>query len=152
MKFLIEDGYTFYQKISLLFDAEVIKSFDCCNRLNLIKLIADQAEYNMIKKKSIEFELEKLFSVLGFDQIVFVPFERGILFTKYITGVASLGSRFDMRNSAEDAWTRLKMTYIHEITSKKLRDLEAFPKYFVCLLYTSPSPRDLSTSRMPSSA
>ena len=26
------------------------------------------------------------------------------------------------------------------------------PKYNVCLLYTSPSPRDLSTSRMPSSA
>ena len=24
--------------------------------------------------------------------------------------------------------------------------------YFICLLYTSPSPRDLSTSRMPSSA
>ena len=24
--------------------------------------------------------------------------------------------------------------------------------YFLCLLYTSPSPRDLSTSRMPSSA
>ena len=24
--------------------------------------------------------------------------------------------------------------------------------YFACLLYTSPSPRDLSTSRMPSSA
>ena len=26
------------------------------------------------------------------------------------------------------------------------------PDYCVCLLYTSPSPRDLSTSRMPSSA
>ena len=25
-------------------------------------------------------------------------------------------------------------------------------KYYNCLLYTSPSPRDLSTSRMPSSA
>ena len=25
-------------------------------------------------------------------------------------------------------------------------------EYFCCLLYTSPSPRDLSTSRMPSSA
>ena len=25
-------------------------------------------------------------------------------------------------------------------------------KYYTCLLYTSPSPRDLSTSRMPSSA
>ena len=26
------------------------------------------------------------------------------------------------------------------------------PKHIVCLLYTSPSPRDLSSSRMPSSA
>ena len=26
------------------------------------------------------------------------------------------------------------------------------PPYYGCLLYTSPSPRDLSTSRMPSSA
>ena len=25
-------------------------------------------------------------------------------------------------------------------------------EYYICLLYTSPSPRDLSTSRMPSSA
>ena len=27
-----------------------------------------------------------------------------------------------------------------------------YPPYNLCLLYTSPSPRDLSTSRMPSSA
>ena len=29
---------------------------------------------------------------------------------------------------------------------------EVIEKYYNCLLYTSPSPRDLSTSRMPSSA
>ena len=29
---------------------------------------------------------------------------------------------------------------------------EARTKHYACLLYTSPSPRDLSTSRMPSSA
>ena len=28
----------------------------------------------------------------------------------------------------------------------------AFALFYTCLLYTSPSPRDLSTSRMPSSA
>ena len=33
----------------------------------------------------------------------------------------------------------------------KFRD-EIRPRFGVCLLYTSPSPRDLSTSRMPSSA
>ena len=31
-------------------------------------------------------------------------------------------------------------------------ELEAACQVMVCLLYTSPSPRDLSTSRMPSSA
>ena len=33
-----------------------------------------------------------------------------------------------------------------------LADLEDDKKINICLLYTSPSPRDLSTSRMPSSA
>ena len=37
-------------------------------------------------------------------------------------------------------------------TSLKLRSDEVKTKNISCLLYTSPSPRDLSTSRMPSSA
>ena len=54
---------------------------------------------------------------------------------------------------------------IEEIVTKKLSESQdeivnmIFPKlntiikkYITCLLYTSPSPRDLSTSRMPSSA
>ena len=32
------------------------------------------------------------------------------------------------------------------------RSLQTFRLVYTCLLYTSPSPRDLSTSRMPSSA
>ena len=32
------------------------------------------------------------------------------------------------------------------------RGLDRVDRFEVCLLYTSPSPRDLSTSRMPSSA
>ena len=44
---------------------------------------------------------------------------------------------------------------IIDMVSKKLKKfdsvlLDGFPR--TCLLYTSPSPRDLSTSRMPSSA
>ena len=35
-----------------------------------------------------------------------------------------------------------------EITKENVGDIQIFN----CLLYTSPSPRDLSTSRMPSSA
>ena len=35
---------------------------------------------------------------------------------------------------------------------RKVAFLDIEGKYYDCLLYTSPSPRDLSTSRMPSSA
>ena len=38
-----------------------------------------------------------------------------------------------------------KITFISEKLGQKIQ-------FKVCLLYTSPSPRDLSTSRMPSSA
>ena len=39
------------------------------------------------------------------------------------------------------------------IKAQKLVEIrKEFDKLFSCLLYTSPSPRDLSTSRMPSSA
>ena len=34
----------------------------------------------------------------------------------------------------------------------ELEDYDRRYKLYTCLLYTSPSPRDLSTSRMPSSA
>eukprot|EP00831_Metopus_contortus_P037593 TRINITY_DN29611_c0_g2_i1.p2 TRINITY_DN29611_c0_g2~~TRINITY_DN29611_c0_g2_i1.p2 ORF type:complete len:120 (-),score=21.56 TRINITY_DN29611_c0_g2_i1:104-463(-) len=43
----------------------------------------------------------------------------------------------------------------YDITYQKTNTLARFPGYagwWSCLLYTSPSPRDLSTSRMPSSA
>ena len=43
-----------------------------------------------------------------------------------------------------------------EVIHKDFSDYSGVEEYFenqdICLLYTSPSPRDLSTSRMPSSA
>ena len=44
---------------------------------------------------------------------------------------------------------RVTRAQLEEIANVKMADLNA---YDICLLYTSPSPRDLSTSRMPSSA
>ena len=37
-------------------------------------------------------------------------------------------------------------------TQKPIQVLEKINQYYTCLLYTSPSPRDRTTSRMPSSA
>ena len=40
-----------------------------------------------------------------------------------------------------------KINLLNHLTSSKHKE-----KYIICLLYTSPSPRDISGSRMPSSA
>ena len=50
-----------------------------------------------------------------------------------------------------DAYRRAVTTVILENQEKALREDASFLAEG-CLLYTSPSPRDLSTSRMPSSA
>ena len=46
---------------------------------------------------------------------------------------------------------RVRIMGYHTADLNKIPD-EELPWAYVCLLYTSPSPRDLSTSRMPSSA
>ena len=50
-------------------------------------------------------------------------------------------------NLSEKGWKRLKKGDF----KKKMKNGLTYQIWF-CLLYTSPSPRDLSTSRMPSSA
>ena len=53
------------------------------------------------------------------------------------------------------AFATLNIPKIDELLKKSdvvVDGLYSWSEYKICLLYTSPSPRDLSTSRMPSSA
>ena len=52
----------------------------------------------------------------------------------------------------DKALKRFKRKFDKTGVMRSLRDRKQFVKPSICLLYTSPSPRDLSTSRMPSSA
>ena len=63
--------------------------------------------------------------------------------------VISLGGAEDV-NDAVSAAKKAFEAWAFSSKEERLKYLEAL--YNVCLLYTSPSPRDLSTSRMPSSA
>ena len=51
-----------------------------------------------------------------------------------------------------DELDEIKMCVAYDLDGKRLDYLPAAVEDQICLLYTSPSPRDLSTSRMPSSA
>ena len=71
---------------------------------------------------------------------------------------------FSYRNKAQQFMAKMRfvnengvsaVSHIRILTENaelELKISEFNAKYRVCLLYTSPSPRDLSTSRMPSSA
>ena len=62
----------------------------------------------------------------------------------------------DYMSSSADYMADVDDQYAHYFTEYQIADrMDYEPKhahYYNCLLYTSPSPRDLSTSRMPSSA
>ena len=50
-------------------------------------------------------------------------------------------------NDCFEQYLKQEVTYLDYVFDRQAADVHIF-----CLLYTSPSPRDLSTSRMPSSA
>ena len=61
--------------------------------------------------------------------------------------------KFRAKNAINNGSADINMTYIIEINDfKRFINLQITIGSGDCLLYTSPSPRDLSTSRMPSSA
>ena len=75
--------------------------------------------------------------------------------TYLITGCAGfIGSNFVhymLKKYPEILLVNLdKLTYAGNL--ENLKDVEGDPRHVFCLLYTSPSPRDISGSRMPSSA
>ena len=45
-----------------------------------------------------------------------------------------------------------KTAPLNSSTERALEDAVLSPRFYTCLLYTSPSPRDRTRSRMPSSA
>ena len=54
--------------------------------------------------------------------------------------------------SKSKKWPR-RIPKIKNITNKTIKKMSSyFKRDYICLLYTSPSPRDPKTSRMPSSA
>ena len=69
---------------------------------------------------------------------------------KLLIGDGGMGSELRFRgievpSHIESIWSALALTTNTQIIKEVHFD-------YICLLYTSPSPRDLSTSRMPSSA
>ena len=80
---------------------------------------------------------------------------RGMLYTNAILAREEAVETVAGRLSASSSYSIRPTVLVYELT-ERMEAEEQGPGVLVssgvCLLYTSPSPRDLSTSRMPSSA
>ena len=71
-----------------------------------------------------------------------------------IAGDSTFALGLEALSRGHDLWyyTPDKLSFHEGKIIARGQSLELFDIFDACLLYTSPSPRDLSTSRMPSSA
>ena len=102
--------------------------------------------YNNILKLSAKPKAEKFLALVAFSESSFFPIPPDLLL-------------LPMALARPLKWIRLALiTTVFSVLGGILGYLigvflwETIGQYIICLLYTSPSPRDLSTSRMPSSA
>eukprot|EP00831_Metopus_contortus_P071804 TRINITY_DN6556_c0_g1_i10.p2 TRINITY_DN6556_c0_g1~~TRINITY_DN6556_c0_g1_i10.p2 ORF type:complete len:108 (+),score=32.06 TRINITY_DN6556_c0_g1_i10:31-324(+) len=80
--------------------------------------------------------------------------ERKLLWMKIISNNSNINIKLDAGENKIKYYENNDVNCIFEIleTDKEENQIDSVENSNTCLLYTSPSPRDLSTSRMPSSA
>ena len=96
------------------------------------------------------FFLKKIFQKkLNVDEVEDLLFESGVE-PKFADLI--LEKIKDSNSKEDDLKILIKKELTEQFQDKKFGDYEPAEKSLFCLLYTSPSPRDMRRSRMPSSA
>ena len=90
---IIEEGYCFYWGTSNWNADEVFEAFEVCEEFNLHKPIAAQNQYNMVNRKVIECQYEKLFKTYHYGLAAYSPLLGGVLTGKFLNPENTEGSR-----------------------------------------------------------
>ena len=93
---VIEKGWAFYWGTSQWSADEISEACGIAKSLGLIAPIVEQPLYNMLDRKKVEGEFQRLYSRCGLGLTVFSPMKQGLLSGKYNDAVAQppAGSRF----------------------------------------------------------
>ena len=74
--------------------------------------------------------------------------------TKYGKPNVLISNWLRNRNTLEylGLWEQLENDKFNSLEFERIKNQSGLNRFYICLLYTSPSPRDATLSRMPSSA
>jgi len=124
---IIENGHAFYWATSEWSADRIMEAFAVCDRLGLIRPVADQCEYNMFKRQTMEKEYVNLFEKHNFGTTVWSPLAGGVLSGKYNDAVPE-----DSRFGQDTQWKKFMNQYLGsdkvEDTRKTLRGIADISK------------------------
>jgi aryl-alcohol dehydrogenase-like predicted oxidoreductase len=89
---IIEEGKAFHWATSNWRAENVYEAFEVCDRLDLHRPVADQMQYNMLVRKTMEVEFETLFDRHQYGITAWSPLAGGFLTGKYLDNIPA-GSR-----------------------------------------------------------
>jgi len=99
--FVIEQGWAFYWGTSEWSAQRIEEAYHVATKLKLIPPIAEQCQYNMIKRDKAEKEYLPLYKNYEYGVTVFSPLQFGLLTGKYNDGIPD-GSRFATEDEFKD--------------------------------------------------
>jgi voltage-dependent potassium channel beta subunit len=93
MNHIIDKGQAFYWGTSMWSAVQIEEAIAVCDRLGLIRPVAEQPEYNLFARGKLESEYLPLFRNYGLGTTVWSPLASGVLTGKYKGGVIPEGAR-----------------------------------------------------------
>jgi len=93
--FVIKQGLAFYWGTSEWDPSQIMEAHAVCEKLNLIKPIVEQPQYNMLVRDKLERDYVHIFKKTKMGTTIWSPLFSGVLTGKYINETPK-GSRFDI--------------------------------------------------------
>ena len=87
MNRVIEDGKAFYWGTSEWKSSQIVEAYQVCDKLNLIKPIVEQPQYNWFFRDRFENEYAYLFEKFRMGTTIWSPLMSGICTGKYFDGI-----------------------------------------------------------------
>lgn len=135
---LIDHGLAFYWATSEWTTEQVLEAFNCCDKLGLMRPIADQIEYNVFARKKFEGDYAPLYEKHKYGTTVWSPLAGGYLTGKYNNRQMPQGARY---SEMQKYWNpvvskKILSSYIidgdEELFHKRLEGLAKVAKEFNC--------------------
>lgn len=129
---LIKKGYARYWCTSMWSNEAITEAIKICEEQGLCPPIADQCEYNALRRELVEVDYRRLFERFRYGTTVWSPLCGGVLSGKYNDGVIEDGARFDNPVIKAMMWDRYMGPSVQEKTLKICKQMKEFAEELGC--------------------